>query len=92
MTSACSTQSPLEVDVKAEHAEATQQPGSAIVLGRAEGTESAQSAADARSGRATMAAAVRPGPLEPARIARSWTRGSADCGHLDRLIVDSEIG
>lgn len=27
-----------------------------------------------------------------ARIAPSWTPGSDDCGHGDRLIVDSRIG
>jgi Fe-S oxidoreductase len=68
MTSACSTQCPLDIDVKAERVDAAQQPRSVIILGRAEATESAQSAADARFGRAMMAAAVRPGPLEPSRL------------------------
>jgi len=72
MTRACSKQCPLDIDVKAEHVEGAQEPRSASVLGRAEKAENAQSAADARTPRASMATAMRRDPLEQSPMQRCW--------------------
>jgi hypothetical protein len=72
MACACSTQCALDVDVKAERAEAAQQPRSVIVLGRAEATENAQAATDARSGRACDGKGSAGWGVGAIAVARLW--------------------